>query len=122
MRKKLIISYRTPDQALDQFEENYNKIKDGKMLEPHFEIGFNDRDSLSKFIKNLDVIMTIKNDKPNSVYELAKIMGRDQSNLNKLIKFLERIQVIELKEEKVNNRIVKRPIVNYSKIEFNLAA
>ena len=122
MRDKLVVCYRKPFESLDRFVETYNRLKEGEEVEPHFSIGFSDRESLTKFIKNLDVIMTIKNEKPKSIYELAKIMGRDQSNLNKLIKFFERFEIIEVKEEKINNRIVRRPIVNYEKIEFDLSA
>ena len=60
--------------------------------------------------------------KPRSVYELAKLSNLDVSNLNKIILFFEEFGVLKLKEMKVDGRNVKKPIVEYNKIEFNLAA
>jgi predicted transcriptional regulator len=60
--------------------------------------------------------------KPKSVYELAKITKMDVSNLNKVILFLEEVGAIKVKEEKVSGRMVRRPIVEYDAVEFQLAA
>lgn len=65
---------------------------------------------------------SIQNLKPKSVYELGRILGKDQSNLNKIIDFLEDYGVIKITETKINNRSVKTPIVDYGKIEFDLSA
>lgn len=120
--KKLIISLKTPSEALEDFKKAYNDIKKGKRGKAHYEIAFDNKKDFEKFIKNIDILISIQNLKPKSVYELSKMLGKDQSNLNKIICFFEEYGVIKTKETKVNNRSVKMPVVDYEKIEFNLSA
>jgi predicted transcriptional regulator len=58
--------------------------------------------------------------KPKSVYELAKILNMDVSNLNKLIDFFEQVGVIKIKKSMVGGRPQKTPLVEYDQIEFKL--
>ena len=46
----------------------------------------------------------------------------DVSNMNKIILFFEEVGAIRLKASKVNGRAVRQPVVEYQKIEFDLAA
>lgn len=46
----------------------------------------------------------------------------DTSNLNKTILFFEKIGALRIKEQTVGGRAVRTPIVDYNKIEFDLAA
>jgi len=66
--------------------------------------------------------MTIQSLKPASIYELTMLLGKDQSNINKTIAFFEAYGIVKIKESKKNNRTVKRPVVDYQKIEFDLEA
>ena len=50
------------------------------------------------------------------------MMQKDVGNLNKLINFFEQLGALEIKEKQVNGRTVKKPVVPYQKIEFDLAA
>ncbi len=120
--KKLIISVKTPSEALDNFRDAYKAIKKGKPKSPHYEISFDNKKDFQRFIKNIDILMSIQNLKPQSVYELSKMLGRDQSNLNKIILFFEDLGVIKIREKKIKNRSVKTPVVDYEKIEFDLSA
>ena len=55
------------------------------------------------------ILNTIKTQKPQSIYELAKKLGRGFKSVNDDIKLLERFGFIELIEEKTKNRIRHRP-------------
>lgn len=120
--KKLIVSLKSPHQALEDFKKAYKKAQSGTASEPHYEIAFDNKRDFEKFIKNIDIIMSIQNLRPKSIYELSKILNKDQSNLNKIICFFESYGVIKIQEKKINNRSIKTPIVEYKKIEFNLNA
>lgn len=120
--KKLIVSLKTPSEALEDFKKVLKDARKGKIKEPHYEISFDNKKDFLKFIKNIDVLMAILNLKPHSIYELAKLLGRDQSNINKVILFFETHGVVKIKTIKSNNRTLKRPIVDYQKIEFDLKA
>ena len=55
------------------------------------------------------ILHIIKNKKPASIYELAKILGRGFKTVNDDIKLLERFGFIDLIEEKTKKRIRHRP-------------
>lgn len=55
------------------------------------------------------ILNVIKTQKPNSIYDLAKKLGRGFKSVNDDIKLLERFGFIELIEEKTKNRIRHRP-------------
>src|SRR3990167_8503944 len=116
--KKLVISLKTPTEALEDFKKALIRAKKKKgNVEPHFEIAFDNKQDFDRFVKNISVLICIQALKPRSVYELAKITGMDQSNLNKLILFFEEIGAVKIRESKVKGRAVKTPIVEYQKIE-----
>ena len=120
--KKLIISLKTPTQALSSFKKAWSDAQKGKLKNPHYEIAFDNKKDFEKFVKNIDILISIQNLKPSSIYELAKMLGKNQSNLNKLISFFEFYGIVKIQEETINNRKVKRPIVDYKRIEFDLEA
>ena len=55
-------------------------------------IYFSSFDDMNKVLTSgrLSIIEAIKEYSPESVYELAKVLGKDQANLNKDIKILEK--------------------------------
>lgn len=57
------------------------------------------------------ILHTIKEQKPNSIYDLAKKLGRTFKSVSDDLKLLERFGFIEFIEEKTKNRIRHRPII-----------
>ncbi|MFH1787680.1 MAG: hypothetical protein ABH811_02735 [archaeon] len=55
------------------------------------------------------ILNVIKNQKPKSIYELAKKLGRGFKSVNDDIKLLVRFGFVELIEEKTKNRIRHKP-------------
>ena len=49
-------------------------------------------------------------------------MNKDPANLNRIVNFYESIGAIKAKERIVGGRATKTPTVEYTKIEFDLAA
>jgi predicted transcriptional regulator len=58
--------------------------------------------------KILDVIKT---QKPNSIYDLAKKLGRDFKSVSGDIKLLERFGFVRLVQEKTKNRVRHKPSI-----------
>jgi predicted transcriptional regulator len=58
---------------------------------------------------------SIKNNKPKSVSELAKLVNKKTSTISNKVNLLEKEGLIELKEGSKNRKI---PTVNYDKIEI----
>jgi len=120
--KTLIISMKTPSEALEGFKRAYKRAKRRKITTPHFDISFDNRKSFEKFARNMHVLSSILVFKPQSVYELAKITGIDVSNLSKIISFYEEVGAIQLLKKKNNGRGVNVPVVECDEIKFDLNA
>lgn len=121
--KTLIISVKSTSAALDEVTHRLKRAqaKKGK-VKPHFEISFTDMKHFKRFVANIDILTSIQLLKPKSIYELASLMKKDVGNINRLINFFEELGALELQEKKVNGRVVKKPVVPYQKIEFDLVA
>jgi len=65
---------------------------------------------------DLELLDTIKNDKPQSLTEIAKIMNKDVSSIQRNVNKLKEDGFIELKEGNINN--MKTPVFNYDRIEI----
>ena len=120
--KKLIVSVKTPGEALHDFVRVCKSVQERKAKGVHRELAFDSRKAFDRFVSNLVILSQIAALKPRSVYELAKATGRDISNLNKVVIFLEEVGVIRVRKSVANGRRIKTPIVDYDRIEFRLRA
>ena len=67
-----------------------------------------------------ELLKTIKNQKPKSIYELAKMVNRSQENVFNDVKFLKNLGLIEtVKEKDGRERII--PYVTFDKLEIEIA-
>lgn len=120
--KKLIISIKSGKESLEQAKRAMNLIRKGKSKGTHYEISFEDPKEFHKFVKNIPILMLILSNSPDSIYELAQIAHMDVSNLRRIIGFFEKIGALRVEEKIISGRLVKRPVVEYQKVEFDLKA
>ena len=121
--KKLIISIKSTSKALDEITNRLKKVQSKKgKVSPHYEISFTEMKHFKRFISNIDILTSIYLLKPKSIYDLANVMQKDVGNINKLLNFFNQLGAIDLQKKKIGGRIVKKPIVRYQKIEFDLVA
>jgi len=113
---------KSSSETLKDFERALTRARAGRIKRPHYEISFDNRKNFERFVRHISILSTILALKPRSVYELAKLSQMDVSNMNKIILFFEEMGAVRLKISKVNGRTVKQPIVEYDRIEFDLAA
>jgi predicted transcriptional regulator len=66
------------------------------------------------------ILHVIKTQKPQSIYELAKKLGKGFKTVNDNVKLLERFGFIELIEEKTKNRTRYRPAIIVDTITINV--
>jgi len=111
------------DEMFSDFKKVATNIKKGKSPKTtHYEISFESESDFTKFIKNIKVRIAILHHKPESIYELSKHCNQDLANLKKVLKFFEDIGALQIEYKIKNGRKLKKPIVDYSKIEFELKA
>lgn len=80
-------------------------------------VWFTSLESLGKVLsqKNMLLLEIIRNQKPRSLAELAALSGRQMSNLSRTVRNMERLGLLEIREE--NQR--KVPIVKYDRFQCN---
>jgi predicted transcriptional regulator len=120
--KKLFVSIKAPSDSLSDFKKALGKARKGRLTRDHFQISFDNKYDFDRFITNLGILFAILNYKPKSVYELAKLLKMDVSNLNKLISFFESVGALSLKKSIKSGRTIRTPVVEYQHIEFDLSA
>lgn len=120
--KKLIVTIKSSSESLADFKKALKAARKGDLKGDHFELSFDNKKDFDRFVKNLGILSSILVHKPKSVYELAKLVNMDVSNLNKLIVFFENVGAIKIKTSLVAGRTVKTPVVEYDQIEFDLKA
>lgn len=114
---------KSTNDMFSDFKKVANKIKKGKPSKgAHYEISFEDKKDFDRFVKNMYILIAILNHKPHSIYQLAKLANKDLSNIKKVVAFFEDVGAIRIKEEKVGGRLVKKPVVDYDRVEFDLKA
>ncbi len=87
------------------------------------EFDFEGLSILRKLLSNekARLLYTIKAEKPNSIYKLAKLLKRDFKSVSEDIKLLERFGFIDLISEKTGNRERLKPILIVDTIYISLS-
>ncbi|MFH1311291.1 MAG: HTH domain-containing protein [Nanoarchaeota archaeon] len=66
------------------------------------------------------LLQVIKTQEPESIYDLAKKLGRNFKSVRDDVKILERFGFVELSAEKTKNRIRHKPEIVVDKIVINI--
>jgi len=77
------------------------------------EYNFEGLSALRKLLSNekARLLNVLKNERPNSIYKLAKTLGRDFKSVSEDIKLLERFGFIEMISEKTGKRERLKPVL-----------
>lgn len=115
--RKIDIGIKGLKESLKDFAETWKKIEAGKKVRKEEGIYFGSIDNMRAVLTNnrLLILKIIRERKPNSVYELAKMLDRDLKNVNQDLKLLAEVGLVTLEKiEDDKKRVI--PHVNYGKI------
>ena len=117
--KTFTFKYR-PDAVTDAFRRLKRAVKSRKPdLNP--DVMFCDSyDAMTSLMTEarFDAIESIKEHNPDSMYQLAKILKRDQANVFRDVKALVEIGILELEAIKKDGRELQKPIFLYDRRVF----
>ncbi|MBI5195444.1 MAG: ArsR family transcriptional regulator [Nitrospirae bacterium] len=115
--KKIDIGIKGLKESLKDFAETWKKLESGKKVKKEEGIYFDSIDTMRAVLTNkrLQILKMIRELKPSSVYELAKILGRDLKNVNQDLKLLSDIGLVTLEKTETDKKRVV-PHVDYTKI------
>ena len=101
--KKLKLYIEDTEQFKKKIKEELKAIDKGKAKTLREDsTSFQSLDQLRKFLttKRLELLRVIRHKKPQSIYELAKLVERTPENVNTDLKFLERLGFVEVTKVK----------------------
>ncbi|MBI5194931.1 MAG: ArsR family transcriptional regulator [Nitrospirae bacterium] len=115
--KKTDIGIKGLKESLKDFADTWKKLESGRKVKKEEGIYFDSIDTMRAVLTNkrLQILKMIRELKPSSVYELAKILGRDLKNVNQDLKLLSDIGLVTL-EKTVTDKKRVIPHVDYAKI------
>jgi predicted transcriptional regulator len=115
--KKIDIGIKGLAESLKDFSEAWKKISSGKKVRKEEGIYFDSIDTMRAVLTNnrLLILKTIRERKPGSVYELAKMLNRDLKNVNQDLKMLSEVGLVTLEKTEADKKRVV-PHVDYAKI------
>jgi predicted transcriptional regulator len=115
------ISIKTKEDLFKEVKEVWGKLEKGEQVKKHEGISFENIEAMRKILseERLRILKTIKEEHPNSIYELAKSLQRDIKNTFDDVQFLAKLGLIELKKTK-ESREKTVPKVNYDRIVLEI--
>ena len=118
--KEIRIVVRPFEEDFDEVVDTFNKIERGEDVKDE-KIVVESLDVLRKALtpERLKIIHVIKTKKPESIYELAKILGRDRASVTRDLEYLKLLGLIEFEDVK-DVRDKKKPVVTYDEIVISI--
>ena len=96
--KNIKITIKDHGTVQKEFAEALGSAKKGEAVMPHYEVSFEDIDTLRKVLteKRLELLHVIKQQQPESMYELAQLVSRDLKSVQDDLHLLEDLGLLSL--------------------------
>jgi len=96
--KNITIGVRTLDRGLDNFVEAAETLLKGEPVKKQRGVYFENLDSFRKVLteKRLALLHTVKQHNPDTIHELARLLGRDMKNVSDDLKYLAELGLVSL--------------------------
>ncbi len=105
----------------EHLNQLFEKVKCGEIREPEpGKIVARTAEDIGKILtrERLRLLQIIREKRPESISELARMLKRKESNVHNDLTFLEGIGLLELKEGK--NHVKKVPVVDYDALHITV--
>lgn len=117
--KNVTIGIKSIEEVLNSAKNVMERLERGeKVRKKKPGIYFESLEVMRKAIthERVKIIKVIKDKHPQSIYELAKLLGRNLKNVADDVHYLAELGLIELEKGKSNGRKKTMPVVKYDKI------
>jgi predicted transcriptional regulator len=121
--KTLTFTIEPFNESLRRFQETFEAVRAGRNVKAQEIVGFTSLEAVRKFLtrERLGLLRTIRTQQPGSVYELARMAGRDLKNVQDDIRILERHGLVKITKRPRGSRKVKVPQVPFEEIALKIA-
>ena len=110
-------------ESLNRFRETFKALQAGRRIEPREIVGFTSLEAARNFLtrERLGLLHTIRSRHPGSIYELAKMAGRDLKNVQEDVRILEQHGLVRIAKRPRGSRNAKVPRVPFDEIALKIA-
>lgn len=119
--KKFQVRIKSLEQGLEEFKAGYRAAVErrGKDFRPVRGRFFTSLEAARNVIteERMRLLRTVKKEKPGSIHELARILGRDVKNVHQDVHLLRRLGLVQLASIR-GRRLPGQPKVVYDQIQF----
>jgi predicted transcriptional regulator len=111
------VGIKSEKELFDEVKDVWGKLEKGEEVKKHEAVYFESLEAMRKVFteERLRIVRTIKKEHPSSIYQLAKILGRDVKNTFDDVQFLAQAGLVDLRKIK-EGRGKTTPLVKYDKI------
>lgn len=119
--KDVEIVVMSDDKYGDHLDQLFEKVGRGEMdeTEPH-QIVTRTAEDVGKILthERIRLLHIVKERKPESISELARMLNRKESNVHNDVTFLKGVGLLEIKENK--DHVRKVPVVDYDAVHITV--
>lgn len=120
--KNVKIAIKSLEGMTKEAMEVMEKLSRGEKVKKHVGVYFENVEAFRKVLtdKRLELLHTIRVKHPFSIYELSKMLGRDEKNVTGDLNYLKEVGLVELKKSKEGR---ERTILSvpYEKIQLEIS-
>lgn len=124
MAKTLTIQIKAADDALEDFRETFKAVAAGRPVSRRDGVYFTSIEAARNLLtpNRLALLRTIRTKRPGSIYELAKVAGRDLKNVQDDLRLLERYGLVRIGHGRSSGkRKVRIPQAVFEEISLRIA-
>lgn len=124
MAKTLTIQIKSTKDALEGFREFFRAVEAGRRVTRHKGVYFTSIEAARNLLtpNRLALLRAIRTKRPGSIYELAKVVGRDLKNVQDDLRLLDDYGLVQMKDGRsAGKRKVKVPRALFGEIALKIA-
>lgn len=116
--RDVTIKIQSLDDYMDDFVETYEKVRKREKVEPEEILSFVNVDVMRQILtkQRLRLLRLVREKKPKTIYELAKIAQRPYVNVFQDVKKLKEMGLLELEEK----RHASTPKAKYGRLKIEV--
>jgi len=98
MARTLTIQIKSTADALSGFRDTFKAVEAGRRVARHEGVYFTSIEAARNLLtrNRLALLRAIRNERPGSIYELAKVVGRDLKNVQQDLHVLEAYGLVQM--------------------------
>jgi predicted transcriptional regulator len=124
MARTLTIRIKSVSAALEGFRAAFKGVEAGRRINRQEGVYFTSIEAARNLLtpRRLALLRAVRSGRPGSIYELAKMVGRDQKNVQDDLRLLENYGLIRMTEAvRSGKRRVRVPQAPFDQIELKIA-